>query len=352
MPKRTIFLPAEWHKQSAVQLTWPHAATDWKPILKDVIRCYLDMAKAISEHEELIIVTPEPEHVQGQLERALPAENMQRITLCQIPTNDTWARDHGFITLLAPDGFRLLDFKFNGWGEKFAAELDNQICRRMMELRVLDGKYEDHLDFVLEGGSIESDGCGTVLTTSQCLLAPHRNQPLTQAQIEARLLSSLHAERILWLDHGYLAGDDTDSHIDTLARFCTEDTIAYVQCTDPSDEHYTELRLMEAQLQTFRTMDGKPYRLIPLPMAKATYDEDGNRLPATYANFLIINGAVLMPTYGNPDNDIRAEEQLHKAFPHHDIVGIDCRPLITQHGSLHCCTMQFPKPLTPLGGTL
>ena len=200
MPKRTIFLPAEWHKQSAVQLTWPHAATDWKPILKDVIRCYLDMAKAISEHEELIIVTPEPEHVQGQLERALPAENMQRITLCQIPTNDTWARDHGFITLLAPDGFRLLDFKFNGWGEKFAAELDNQICRRMMELRVLDGKYEDHLDFVLEGGSIESDGCGTILTTSQCLLAPHRNQPLTQAQIEARLLSSLHAERILWLD--------------------------------------------------------------------------------------------------------------------------------------------------------
>ena len=343
MPNSSIFLPAEWHEQIAVQLTWPHDATDWKPILKDVTRCYLDMAKAISEREELIIVTPEPEHVQGQLERALPAENMQRIKFCQIPTNDTWARDHGFITLLTPDGARLLDFKFNGWGEKFAANLDNQICRRMMELKVLDGKYENHLDFVLEGGSIESDGCGTILTTSQCLLAPYRNQPLTQAQIETRLLSSLHGKRILWLDHGYLAGDDTDSHIDTLARLCPDNTITYVQCADPCDEHYTELHLMEAQLQTFRTMDGLPYRLISLPMAKAIYDEDGNRLPATYANFLIINGAVLMPTYCDPDNDTRAEEQLRKAFPHHDIVGIDCRPLITQHGSLHCCTMQFPK---------
>ena len=342
MPNSHIYLPAEWHEQSAVQLTWPHADTDWLPVLKDVNHCYLNMAKAISEREKLIIVTPEPEHVQVQLERALPAENMQRIILCQIPTNDTWARDHGFITLLAPDGPHLLDFKFNGWGEKFIADLDNQICRRMAEQKILNGLYEDHLDFVLEGGSIESDGCGTILTTSQCLLAPHRNQPFTQAQIENRLLASLHAERILWLDHGYLAGDDTDSHIDTLARFCPEDTIAYVQCLDQNDEHYTKLHLMEAQLQTFRTMEGKPYRLIPLPMAKATYDEDGNRLPATYANFLIINGAVLMPTYGDPKTDAKAEEQLRGAFPHHDIIGIDCRTLITQHGSLHCCTMQYP----------
>ncbi|MBO4550013.1 MAG: agmatine deiminase family protein, partial [Bacteroidaceae bacterium] len=197
-------------------------------------------------------------------------------------------------------------------------------------------------DFVLEGGSIESDGKGTILTTSLCLLAPHRNQPLTKAQIEARLLETFHAKRILWLDHGYLAGDDTDSHIDTLARFCPDDTIAYVQCLDRSDEHFEELKQMEAQLQTFRTMEGKPYRLIPLPMAKAVYDEDGTRLPATYANFLIINGAVLMPTYNDPDTDLKAEEQLRKAFPKHKIVGIDCQILITQHGSLHCCTMQFP----------
>ena len=345
MPSSPIFLPAEWHEQSAVQLTWPHEATDWCPILKTVIRCYLDIAKAISEREQLIIVSPQPEQVRLLLKEELTAENLQCITFCKTPTNDTWARDHGFITLLAPDGPRLLDFKFNGWGEKFPAELDNNICRRMMEQNILKGHYENHLDFVLEGGSIESDGCGTIMTTSQCLLAPHRNQPLTKEQIEERLLSTLHAERILWLDHGYLAGDDTDSHIDTLARFCPDDTIAYVQCLDPNDEHYTELQLMEAQLKEFRTIEGKPYRLIPLPMAKACYDEDGTRLPATYANFLIINGAVLMPTYGDSANDTKAKEQLHKAFPHHNIVGIDCRPLITQHGSLHCCTMQFPKEI-------
>ena len=342
---RRTFLPAEWHEQSAVQLTWPHDATDWRPILKEVTRCYLDMAKAISANERLIIVTPEPNRVRLLLEEELPTGSLRHITFCQAPTNDTWARDHSFITLLTPDGPRLLDFKFNGWGEKFPADLDNNICRRMAEQNILKGHYESHLDFVLEGGSIESDGCGTIMTTSQCLLAPHRNQPLTQMQIEERLLATLHAKRILWLDHGYLAGDDTDSHIDTLARFCPNDTIAYVQCLDPNDEHYTELQLMEAQLKEFRTTEGKPYRLIPLPMAKAFYDEDGTRLPATYANFLIINGAVLMPTYGAPANDIKAEEQLRKAFPHHDIIGIDCRPLITQHGSLHCCTMQFPKEM-------
>ena len=340
------YLPAEWHEQSAVQLTWPHAGTDWQPVLEAVTRCYVDMAKALTARVHLIIVTPEPAHVRMLLQGSLTARGLSRISFCKAPTNDTWARDHGFLSLLADDGSRhLLDFRFNGWGEKFPADLDNQICRRMAEQGIPEGLYENHLDFVLEGGSIESDGMGTILTTSHCLLAPHRNQPMTRAQIEARLLKTLHARRILWLDHGYLAGDDTDSHIDTLARFCTGDTIAYVKCTDRSDEHYHELSLMEQQLSTFRTMDGKPYRLIPLPMARPAFDEDGNRLPATYANFLITNGAVLTPTYGDADTDLQAEEQLRKAFPRHDIVGIDCRPLIIQHGSLHCCTMQFPAPL-------
>lgn len=343
MSNREIHLPAEWHEQSAVQLTWPHAGTDWQPILEDVERCYVDMVKALSSRVHIIIVTPEPESVRELLESILSAENLKQISFCKAPTNDTWARDHGFITLLSPNCPILLDFKFNGWGEKFPADLDNEICRRMAEQNILKGKYEDHLDFVLEGGSIESDGKGTILTTSKCLLAPHRNQPLTKEQIETRLLEALHAKRILWLDYGYLAGDDTDSHIDTLARFCPNDTIAYVQCLDKDDEHYAELSKMEAQLKSFRTIEGKPYRLVPLPMAKAVYDEDGSRLPATYANFLVTNGAVLMPTYGNPDTDLKAEEQLSKAFPHHDIIGIDCQPLIIQHGSLHCCTMQFPK---------
>ena len=340
---RSTQLPPEWYPQCAVQLTWPHAGTDWAPVLKEVTRCYIQMAMQIASREKLIIVTPEPDQVKALLTEQLPKDICEQITYCAMPTNDTWARDHGFITLLTETGTCLLDFKFNGWGEKFPAELDNQICRNLMQQGVFKGEYEDHLDFVLEGGSIESDGQGTILTTTQCLLAPHRNQPLTQADIEKYLMHILHAERILWLDHGYLAGDDTDSHIDTLARFCPDDTIAYVQCLNPNDEHYEELHFMEAQLKEFRTTDGKPYRLIPLPMAKATYDEDGTRLPATYANFLIINGAVLMPTYGDPNTDSKAEEQIRKAFPQYDIIGIDCQPLITQHGSLHCCTMQFPK---------
>ncbi len=341
-----MFLPAEWAPQSAVQLTWPHADTDWADILSEAEACYIRMAREIALREPLLIVTPEPQHVQNLLQSALPAEAMKSVTLTECPTDDTWARDHGFITLKDSDGsLRLLDFRFNGWGQKFAAGRDNQICRRMTEQAEqigLRGEYECHLDFVLEGGSIESDGEGTILTTTECLMAPNRNEPLTRAEIEAELKRRLHAERILWLDHGYLAGDDTDSHIDTLARLCPDNTIAYVQCTDTTDEHYTELHLMEEQLRTFRTADGRPYRLVPLPMAAAEYDSDGQRLPATYANFLIMNGAVLMPTYGHAELDTPAAEQLQKAFPRHEIVPVNCRILIEQHGSLHCCTMQFP----------
>ncbi len=341
-----MFLPAEWAPQSAVQLTWPHADTDWADILSEAEACYIRMAREIALREPLLIVTPEPQHVQNLLQSALPAEAMKSVTLTECPTDDTWARDHGFITLKDSDGsLRLLDFRFNGWGQKFAAGRDNQICRRMTEQAEqigLRGEYECHLDFVLEGGSIESDGEGTILTTTECLMAPNRNEPLTRAEIEAELKRRLHAERILWLDHGYLAGDDTDSHIDTLARLCPDNTIAYVQCTDTTDEHYTELHLMEEQLRTFRTADGRPYRLVPLPMAAAEYDSDGQRLPATYAILLFMNGAVLMPTFGHAELDTPAAEQLQKAFPRHEIVPVNCRILIEQHGSLHCCTMQFP----------
>ena len=195
---------------------------------------------------------------------------------------------------------------------------------------------------MLEGGSIESDGCGTLLVTSECLLSENRNSTLSKEQIESRLKHDFCVERVLWLDHGYLSGDDTDSHIDTLARLCPNDTITYVRCTDKDDEHFEELNKMEEQLKQFKTSDGNPYRLLALPMA----DEivfDGERLPATYANFLIINKAVLYPTYNQPDNDEKAKEVLQQAFPEYEIVSIDCTPLIKQHGSLHCCTMQFPK---------
>ena len=322
-------LPAEWEPQEGVQLTWPHIRTDWAPMLDEITAVYRQMAREIAQRERLIIVAPED-----------AAYDMLRI-VCD--TNDTWARDHGFISLVDDQGHRrLLDYQFNGWGEKFEAGLDNAINRRLYDLGELEGEYIDCLDFVLEGGSIESDGKGTVFTTSKCLMAPHRNQPLKKSEIEQRLIQDLGASRIIWIDYGSLTGDDTDGHIDTLVRICPDDTLLYVGCDDPQDEQYEELQKMEAQLRTFRTLDGKAYTLKKLPMPRPIYDGE-DRLPATYANFLVINGAVLCPTYGQPDLDTEALSIIGGAFPDREIVGIDCRPVISQHGSLHCCTMQFPS---------
>ena len=325
-------LPAEWEPQWGVQLTWPHAGTDWSPMLDEIVATYEKMATEISRREQLLIVLPAASNL------SLPTTHLLFFT-----SNDTWARDHGFITLVDDHGHsRLLDFRFNGWGEKFPAELDNAINRHLYEEGKVSGEYVDCLDFVLEGGSIESDGRGTVFTTTGCLTAPHRNQPMTQEEIEIRLKRELHATRILWIDHGNLTGDDTDGHIDTLVRICPNDTLLYVGCDDPTDEQYEGLKLMEEQLKTFRTIDGKPYRLLKLPMPHPIY-ENGDRLPATYANYLVVNQAVLCPTYAQPDLDTEALRVIGTAFPDREIVGIDCRSIIKQHGSLHCCTMQYPR---------
>ena len=326
--KEHFRLPAEWEPQSGVQLTWPHAETDWAPMLDEITATYREMVEVIERYEPVLTVN---------------ADHSRHSSVnYQCPTNDTWARDHGFITLTDEGGgVRLLDFRFNGWGDKFPAELDNAINRRLYDDDVVRGEYVSQLDFVLEGGSIESDGRGTIFTTTGCLMAPHRNQPMTQQQIEEHLKQVLCAERIVWIDHGQLTGDDTDGHIDTLVRICPDDTLLYIGCDDPDDEQYAELQLMEQELQALRTLDGRPYRLLKLPMPRAIFDE-GERLPATYANFLIINGAVLCPTYDQPDLDGEALRIIGEAFPGRDIIGIDCRPVIRQHGSLHCCTMQFP----------
>ena len=326
-------MPAEWEPQSGVQLTWPHAGTDWAPMLDEVQQTYEEMAREIMKRESLLIIAPEG--------TPLPKVNGKSSI---VNTNDTWARDHGFITLVDDEGDnrKLLNFCFNGWGEKFPAELDNAINRHLYDEGSVAGEYIDHMDFVLEGGSIESDGKGTIFTTSCCLLAPYRNQPLTRDEIEERLKSYLCADRVLWIDHGSLVGDDTDGHIDTLVRVAPDDTLLYIGCDDPQDQQYEELYLMEQQLRTFRTLEGRSYRLLRLPMPRPIYDGD-DRLPATYANFLAVNGAVLCPTYDQPDLDAMALQVIAEAFPGRDIVGIDCRSLIRQHGSLHCCTMQFPE---------
>ncbi len=335
----SIHFPAEWHPQSAIQLTWPHTETDWVDIIDEVTTFYVGLAKEILKHTKLLIVCNNVAEVSNNF----TSTELKNITLVEIDSNDTWTRDHGAISVFIDGQPAIYDFGFNAWGLKFASNYDNQITQKLFERGVYAEKvkYHNYLNFILEGGAIESDGEGTLLTTTQCLLAPNRNEPLTKEEIEAYLKNIFGLKQVLWLHHGYLSGDDTDSHIDTLARLCDKTTIAYVQCTDQSDEHYQELKKMEQELAAFRTLDNEPYNLIALPMAKPVY-EDNYRLPATYANFLIMDAVVLMPTY-NTDKDAVAKKQLQKAFPDKEIVGIDCQTLIKQHGSLHCITMQYPE---------
>lgn len=341
MTNANIFLPAEWHHQAFVQLTWPHEKTDWAYMLDEVEACFTEIAKAVSCREKLLIVTPHPTRVEAHL--AAAGAEMSNITFFACDTNDTWARDHAFITLLGGDAPHYVDFCFNGWGGKFEAALDNAINRKLIDAGVVKGEYRNSLDYILEGGSIESDGNGTLLTTSQCLMAPGRND-MTKEEIEEKLRATLHCKHILWLDHGNLIGDDTDGHVDTIARLAPQDTIIYMQGDELDTEQWDDLKKMEEQIAALRTPNGKPYRMLPLPSPSPIHDEDGERLPATYANFLIMNGAVLYPTYAQPEKDAQAAQVLQTAFPAHEIVGIDCRALIKQHGSLHCVTMQYPQP--------
>lgn len=336
------YLPPEWAPQSAVMLTWPHRHSDWAPVLDQVEPVFVAIAAAAARFQHVLVVcydTAHRQHVAACLAAAGVATERLRLVLAA--SNDTWARDHGPITTLCQGEATLLDFRFNGWGGKYAAELDDAITPALYSQGVFGPAPLQRIDLVLEGGGIEVDGCGSLLTTSRCLLAPTRNPQLDRHQLEARLKELFGLARILWLEHGYLAGDDTDSHIDTLARYCDAHTIAYVQCDDSKDEHYAELQAMEQELMALRDAAGDPYRLVALPWPQAKWDADGARMPATYANFLIINGAVLVPTYDDPA-DVRALEQLRSCFPQREIIPIPCLPLIQQHGSLHCVTMQLP----------
>ena len=339
-------LPAEWHTQSCVQLTWPHEDTDWRDYLDDITETFVQIAKAVAHYEPLVIAAKYPERVREVLAESLNDDEMARVSIYESDNNDTWARDHAFITLVpttdASAPCRLLDFRFNGWGEKFAADKDNRINRTLYDKGVFRGERVAYDDFVLEGGSIESDGRGTVLTTSVCLMAPHRNQPMTQAEVETVLQERLCARKIVWFDYGQLIGDDTDGHIDTIVRVCPDNTLLYVGCDDENDPQYADLKALENQLQQATDADGRPYRLLKLPMPDALYD-DGDRLPATYANFLIINGAVIVPTYNQEENDARALELVAEAFPGYEIIGIDSQTIVRQHGSIHCLTMQYPE---------
>ncbi|MDS4069518.1 MAG: agmatine deiminase family protein [Candidatus Competibacter sp.] len=345
----TILLPAEWAPQDAILLTWPHADSDWRPWLTEADRAFATLAAAISRYETVVIGCHDhkhSQHVRNLLNAA--GANPERCRLHVVPSNDVWARDHGPLAVYRDGRPVLLDFRFNGWGGKFACELDDRITARLHELGAFGATPREPVDLILEGGSIESDGRGTLLATAQCLLDPNRNG-LDQATLEQRLRETLGFTRFLWLRHGHLAGDDTDSHIDTLARFCDPFTIAYQNCEDPDDPHFESLQAMAEELRAFRTVEGEPYRLVDLPLPAARHDQKGRRLPAGYANFLILNGAVLMPTYGDPQ-DAAALDRLRGCFPQREVIGVPCAILIRQCGSLHCVTMQLPAGVLPAPG--
>lgn len=333
-------LPAEWEIQDGILMAWPHEGTDWAYMLDDVRPVFAEIIRNITRFERVLLAAPNIGSAAEYL--ADTGVEMNKVTICEIQSNDTWARDFGPVTIIINNKPILLDFGFNGWGLKFPANHDNLISKLLKKQGMLLPNLNT-IGLIMEGGSLESDGLGTILTTAECLLSPNRNPQLNRSEIELALASLVGAKRVLWLNYGGLVGDDTDCHIDTLARICPNNTIVYQGCNNPLDEHYESLKLMERELEAFAAPDGSPYNLIPLPLPKARFDEQAHRLPATYANFLIINGAVLVPTYRDPENDNTALERIGQVFPGREIVGIDCLPLLEQHGSLHCVTMQLPQ---------
>ncbi len=338
--------PAEWEAQSAVVLAWPHADTDWAPWLKAVEESYVELARAILTRASLVLLVKN-KALEARALRLIDRDVAHvggKILTTRYDYDDTWLRDTGPITLsrVSASGsevFRWLDFSFTGWGGKYGASKDDKIVAHLAKLPDFSAIEHAPVAFALEGGAIESDGAGTLLTTWNCLSKRHPDK--SRAQIEAILLENLSVQRVLWLEHGELAGDDTDAHIDTLARFAGTDCIVYQSCDDASDPHFAPLNAMANEIAQLKQANGMPYRNIALPWAPTLTASDGRRLAASYANYLVLNGAILMPGYGL-DTDVAASMQLSLAFPQHEIVVVPARSLIEQNGSLHCVTMQLP----------
>ena len=331
----------EWSPQDAVLLAWPHAGTDWSNRLDAIETFYYELVGTITRFEHVLIICHD-DTVRNTVHERLTRRNidLQRVTLRSVPCNDTWLRDSGPLGLMRDGQLVLADFHFNGWGGKFDARLDDAITRTLFSLQTFAAPVQPYSLF-LEGGSLDCDGQGSLLTTTQCLLTPTRNPSMSRTDYEAFFAAEFGIQRVLWLTQGELQGDDTDGHVDMLARFCNPTTIAYTSCEDSNDPHYASLKAMEDELRALATADGMPYQLVPLPIPGAIYAPDGERLPASYANFLIINHAVLVPVYADA-NDARVLASLQSCFPAHEVIGIDARVVIEQHGSLHCLTMQLP----------
>ena len=339
-----IRFPAEWEQQSAALIAWPHRSGDFNRNFDSIEETYAFIAKTITQYQKLIIVCRDDSHEQDIKALLISDHN---ITYIQAVVNDTWVRDTVFLSVENDGKLQLLNFRFNGWGNKYPYHEDNALNHKLLPHAPFRGVSHKDIDLILEGGSLESDGIDTLLTTRQCLLNSNRNKGFTQQNIERELLLYFGTKRVLWLDQDSLAGDDTDAHVDTLARFCSATTIAYTSCEDNNDRHYNGLKRMEVQLKAFKTPSNEAYELVALPLPKPIVNKEGERLPANYANFLIINNAVMVPAYDDP-NDAIAAERLEACFPGRKIILTPCRPLVHQYGSLHCMTMQFPEQLLPL----
>ncbi|MDR0407818.1 MAG: agmatine deiminase family protein [Campylobacteraceae bacterium] len=315
---------AEWEKQDSLLLALPHKKTDWLPYLDEILLSYKEFIKAASTYEHCTILCADKKEAENLFAKC------DNITLVQLPTNDTWIRDFGAIDVETKEGIVSYDFTFNAWGGKFESALDNTVNKKLYQSSIMKGKLTS-IPMVLEGGSIDNNGSGVAITTSKCLLEKNRNPNLSKSDIDAKLKELFGLKQIIWLEYGFLKGDDTDSHVDTLARFITKDTIAYTTCEDKKDEHFEELKNMEKELEC------TGFKLLPLPMPKPIFYKN-ERLPATYANFVFVNGAVLMPTYSDT-NDLKVKKLLQQALPKHKIIGVDATVFIRQHGSLHCASM-------------
>lgn len=334
-----VRFPAEWEPQSAILIAWPHADTDWAERLGEVEETYVALVAAVTRFEPIVICVADDD-LQTYAEARLRSArvDMAQVRFVTAEYDDTWLRDSGPITLRDGERFRLMDFRFTGWGGKFEASRDDLLVGALSATGLFGNAQVRSVDFALEGGAIETDGEGTLLSTWRCL---HERHPdASREAVTDQLKTSLAQDRVLWLEHGYLEGDDTDAHIDTLARLAPDHGIVFQACDDPGDSHYAELQAMAAEIAALRTRDGQPYRLFPLPWAQPVLDQ-GRRLAASYANYLILNGAVLMPAYGDVA-DQAAAAVLAQAYPGREIVSVPCRPLIWQNGSLHCITMQLP----------
>ncbi len=311
------YLIPEWEKQSFVQLVFPHKNTDWQPYLNEAVETFTKIAYTIAHYQKVLICY--------EYEDTIKHLKHKNFIFKKVKNNDTWARDFGAISVKTDNKIKLFDFKFNGWGLKFPANYDNLISRKIFNIH-------KSYNFVLEGGSIDTNG-EILLTTTECLMEKNRNYPMSQKEIEEFLKKELFVKKIIWLNHGLLEGDDTDSHIDTLARFVNKDTIVYCKCYDKNDIHYEELNKMENELKK------TGFNIVPLPLPEPKF-YDGERLPATYANFLIINDAVIVPTY-HDKYDKTALLIFKEVFKDREIIGIDANILIRQHGSIHCITKEY-----------